>query len=208
MNILAHIYLSGSSELVLTGNFIGDAVKGKKFDVYPEMVQFGIRLHRFIDSYTDTHPLVHKSKFLLNSGYGKYSGIVTDIFYDFFLSENWVHFSNIPLKEFIYTSYEILLRNSKYFPAEVQRYFPFFIMKNWLERYGSVEGMQDVLTKMSLRTSLPDKADFGISTLQKHYTEFEDHFMEFFPELINAIRQNFRIFFPEIKYKERFLPSA
>ena len=208
MNLLAHIYLSGSSELVLTGNFIGDAVKGRKFDVYPEMVQFGIRLHRFIDSYTDTHPLVLKSKFLLNSGYGKHSGIVTDIFYDFFLSENWSHFSNIPLKEFIYTSYEILLRNSKYFPAEVKGYFPFFIMKNWLERYGSVKGIREVLTKMSVRTSLPDKTDFGMTVLQKHYTEFEDHFMEFFPELINAIRQNFRIFFPEVEYRERFLPSA
>ncbi len=208
MNFLAHIYLSGSSEPVLTGNFIADAVKGRKYDKYPDMVQYGIRLHRFIDSYTDAHPLVLKSKFLLNSGYGKYSGIVVDIFYDFFLSENWVHFSNIPLKEFIYTSYEILLRNSEYFPAEVKRYFPFFILKNWLERYGSVEGMEEVLTKMSLRTSLPDKTGFGISILQKHYTDFENHFMDFFPELMNAVRQNFRICFPEIEYRERFLPSA
>ena len=208
MNFLAHIYLSGRSEQVLTGNFIGDAVKGRKYDMYPDMVQLGIRLHRFIDSYTDTHPLVHKSKFLLNSGYGKYSGIVVDIFYDFFLSKNWMYFSNISLKEFIYTSYDILLRNTEYFPSEVKRYFPFFVLKNWLERYGSVDGMEEVLKKMSLRTSLPDKTGFGIYILQKHYADFEDHFMEFFPELMNSINQNFKIILPEIEYKERFLPSA
>ncbi|TAG37301.1 MAG: DUF479 domain-containing protein, partial [Cytophagia bacterium] len=61
MNFLAHIFLSGSDELRVVGNFIGDFVKGQKWREYPEKVQEGILLHRFIDGYTDKHTLVLQS---------------------------------------------------------------------------------------------------------------------------------------------------
>ena len=49
MNILAHLYLSGQNEDVIIGNFIGDFVKGKQIQKYPEEIVKGIRLHREID---------------------------------------------------------------------------------------------------------------------------------------------------------------
>ena len=55
MNYLAHLYLSGESEKVIVGNFIGDYVKGKSFTDYPEQIAGGIKLHRSIDSFTDQH---------------------------------------------------------------------------------------------------------------------------------------------------------
>lgn len=55
MNYLAHLYLSGESDEIKLGNFIGDFVKGNKYQHYPEMVAYGIQLHRKIDSFTATH---------------------------------------------------------------------------------------------------------------------------------------------------------
>ncbi len=208
MNLLAHIYLSGSSEEIIAGNFIGDAVKGRYYDGYPKLIQQGIRLHRHIDSFTDTHSVVHKSKFLFNSIYGHYSGVVIDIFYDYFLSENWERFSPISRERFIYNSYEILLRNSKYFPVEVKRYFPFFILRSWLETYSTMEGLHKVLSGMSIRTSLPDMANSAIELLKNNYSTLNDHFLEFFPEMIQSARKKFNILLPEIEEEERFLPSA
>ncbi len=75
MNYLAHLYLSGDSEEVLTGNFIGDAVKGKQYLNYKEDVQKGILLHRQIDSFTDKHPLVRMCSQYFRPNYGRYSGI-------------------------------------------------------------------------------------------------------------------------------------
>ena len=47
MNFLAHIYLSGEGDELLTiGNFIADTIRGKEYLQYPEAMQRGILLHR------------------------------------------------------------------------------------------------------------------------------------------------------------------
>lgn len=208
MNFLAHIYLSGESEQVLVGNFIGDAVKGRNYKNFPDLVQKGISLHRFIDSFTDTHPYVQRSKFMLNSHYHKYSGIIVDIFYDHFLTRSWKYFSDIPLREFIYNTYETLIRNSGLFPDKVKKYFPFFVLNNWLETYTCVSGIENVLQRMTMRTSLPDFTSFAIETMLKEYASFEEQFIEFFPELIDAVQENYNIKLPNYKVSKKYLPSA
>ncbi len=96
MNFLAHLYLSKKNKNILIGNFIADAVKGKKHNLYSKEVQAGILLHREIDNYTDNHPIVRKSKRRLNKRYGHYNGVIIDILYDHFLAKNWNNYSEIP----------------------------------------------------------------------------------------------------------------
>ena len=79
MNYLAHIYLSGESDEIIVGNFIGDFVKGNKYQKYPEKVAFGIQMHRSIDMFTDQHPDVREFVNILKPGYGRYAGIVADV---------------------------------------------------------------------------------------------------------------------------------
>ena len=61
MNYLAHIYLSGKNRQIQIGNFVGDAVKGKAYNSYPDFFRKGILLHRLIDSFADTHPAVKEA---------------------------------------------------------------------------------------------------------------------------------------------------
>ena len=42
MNVLAHIYLSGDSDKIIIGNYIGDYVKGKDYLKYPDLIRKGI----------------------------------------------------------------------------------------------------------------------------------------------------------------------
>jgi acyl carrier protein phosphodiesterase len=192
----------------MVGNFIGDAVKGRHYKNYPEPVQNGISLHRFIDHYIDNHPVSHQSKMLVAPHYGKFSGVVIDIFYDHFLSINWSRFSNIPLHEFIYSTHDILLRYTSLFPPRVKRYFPFFILNSWMESYTCVSGIESVLERMSKRTSLPDRTKVGIEILLSHYSEFEDHFLDFFPQIMDAIQDEFSIVFDNDHKYLQYLPSA
>ena len=37
MNVLAHIYLSGDSDQIIIGNYIGDYVKGRDYLKYPDL---------------------------------------------------------------------------------------------------------------------------------------------------------------------------
>ena len=62
MNVLAHIYLSGDSDEIIIGNYIGDYVKGRDYLKYPELIRKGIIIHRHIDDFTDRHPVVHRSQ--------------------------------------------------------------------------------------------------------------------------------------------------
>lgn len=86
MNYLAHIYLSGKNRQIQIGNFVGDAVKGKAYNSYPDFFRKGILLHRLIDSFADTHPAVKEAVSLGKPLFGRYSAAVTDIFFDHFLA--------------------------------------------------------------------------------------------------------------------------
>lgn len=208
MNFLAHIYLSGNNEEILVGNFIGDAVKGRDFSRFPNLVRKGLSLHRFIDSFTDTHPVVHKSKFLLSSRYHKYAGIVVDILYDYFLSNAWSTYSNEPIREFIYRNNDILFQHSYEFPKEVKRLFPFFILNNWLETYTTLEGIGKVLSRMARYTTLPNESDFAIQIVKDHFEELNDHFQTFFPEIIDAVSERYDIHFSVITDLKEYMPRA
>ena len=62
MNFLAHIYLSGDDPNIMVRNFIGDFVKGRNLaEQLGTAVGKGIELHRAIDEFTDSHPVVRQS---------------------------------------------------------------------------------------------------------------------------------------------------
>ena len=197
MNFLAHIYLSGNNDLIKIGNFVGDWIKGNEFKKYVPDIQKGILMHRFIDSYTDNHPIVKKSKNRLNDKYHKYSGIIIDIFYDHFLAKNWQTYSPVILNDFISSLKESLLINMHHFSPEIQEFIPRFMKFGWMESYVTLEGIELVLQGMSRHTSLPDKTEDAIKILQVYYTNFENEFLEYFPQLIKRIEEDYEVELPK-----------
>jgi len=116
MNFLAHQYLSGNNNQLKIGNFIADAVKGKQYLNYSKDIQNGILLHREIDTFTDNHTLVKKSKQHLNARYGHYKGVIIDIFYDHFLAKNWSNYHLMPLEKYTAKTYILMQENSNDLP--------------------------------------------------------------------------------------------
>ncbi|MEX1384324.1 ACP phosphodiesterase [Lutibacter sp.] len=184
MNFLAHLYLSKDNKNILIGNFISDAIKGKKYKKYPKEIQAGILLHREIDTFTDTHPIVKKSMRRLNKRYRHYNGVIIDILYDHFLAKNWSDYSEIPLELYAENVYSFLSENSDTFPEELQHLLPYMIQYNWLVNYASLEGIERVLKGMNKRTKGISKMDLAIEDLKLHYSEFEADFTAYFQELI------------------------
>jgi len=189
LNFLAHIFLSGDTEEVMIGNFIGDAIKGNNYNSYSENIKKGILLHRKIDSFTDTHPLVIKSIKRLRTNYGKYAGIVIDIFYDHFLSVNWSVFSQTERKIFINNTYQTIVSYNYILPDKVKRFLPYMIQNNWLESYIEISSIKNVLNGMTRHTSLPNKTDFAMQILKNNYELFEIEFNAFFSEIIEYAKK-------------------
>ncbi len=193
MNVLAHIYLSGDSDKVIIGNYIGDYVKGRDYLNYPDLVRKGIILHRHIDGFTDRHPVVHRSKIFFSKKYYKYAGVVTDIIYDHFLTKEWNFFSLRPLEIVTYNFYRALVYNYDILPDKVRDMMPFFIINNWIESYQTLNGIKHVLKTLSSHTTLPKQTGFAMRILKKNYFSLQDDFMEFFPELIDYVEKDFGI---------------
>ena len=167
MNFLAHIYLSGDDEAITVGNFMADSIKGKKYLNYPKGIQKGILLHRSIDYFTDTHPVVRKSSARLFEKYSHYNGVIIDIFYDHFLAANWSSYSSTPLEIFVVDFYKLLERNTEYLPEPVKNFFPYMVKDNWLLSYANLDGIARILHQMNIRTKKRVNMDRAVEDLKK-----------------------------------------
>lgn len=183
VNFLAHIYLSNDEDLLTIGNFMADGIKGKKYLNYPEDIQRGILLHRWIDSYTDSHPIVKQSTKRLHHKYGHYSGVIVDIFYDHFLAHNWQDYHQTPLDKYVSNFYKLLEENYDLLSPRIQKMMIPMMEQNWLLSYATLEGIETVLYNMNIRTKRRVPMDEAVQDLQEHYGAFQDEFETFFEEL-------------------------
>ncbi|UWY27759.1 acyl carrier protein phosphodiesterase [Flavobacterium sp. TR2] len=183
MNFLAHIYLSGDNDLIKIGNFMADGIRGKQFEHFPEDVQKGILLHRFIDTYTDSHDIFRKSTKRLHDRYHHYAGVIVDIVYDHFLAKNWTQYSDEKLELFIKRFYHSLHDNYDILTEKTQGLMPYMIERNWLLSYRTTEGIQNILTQMDRRSKNISQMQFAVEELTEFYDEFEDEFTLFFEEM-------------------------
>ncbi len=183
MNFLSHLFLSGESEGLLIGNFIADSVKGSTFNQFSPEIQKGILLHRKIDTYTDSHPIVEISKERLRGKYKKYASVIIDIYYDHYLASNWTSYSNESLDEYSKKIYFLINQHKHSFPLKSQLFTKYMLEHNILIGYAHLEGIERVLQGMARRASFVSNMEFAIHDLREHYLLFENEFKLFFPQL-------------------------
>lgn len=183
MNFLAHIFLSGDNPGLIVGNFMGDSVKGRLPQDDVDDITHGVILHRAIDSFTDSHETVRRSTARLHKNYGKYSGVIVDIFYDHFLAHFWEDFSHEPFSDFVSHRYQLLSDHVHLMPEPTQNMLPYMVKYDWLTSYTTVEGIESALNGLSRRVPHDSGMERAGNELRSHYTEFENEFREFFPEM-------------------------
>jgi acyl carrier protein phosphodiesterase len=193
MNFLAHIYLSGADPEVQLGNFMADAVKGNQYVHYPSGIQIGIKLHRFIDSFTDAHPVFRQSKSRLHGKqFGHYTGVIMDMFYDHFLAANWAEFHHQPLEVFTAEFYGIIQQHKAKTPERTQYLIPYMIEQNWLMQYQSIEGLKNILSQMNRRTKGRSNMDQATNELTQYYPLFQSEFYDFFASIQKEVGAELR----------------
>lgn len=183
MNYLAHIYLSGDNDLLKIGNFMADSVRGNSYLNYPEEIKKGILLHRYIDTFTDAHPIYRKSKHRLHQKYGHYSGVIMDIVYDHYLAKNWANYSDQKLEHYADNFYKLLQDNYYVLTDRTKGMLPYLMTGNWLVSYATLAGLEIILFQMDYRTKHRAHMQEAMVELAQFYTEFEDEFRLFFEEL-------------------------
>lgn len=193
MNYLAHLFLAGTNPEILVGNFIADHVKGsKKFD-YSSKIQYGIGMHRSIDIYTDSHPVVHESIIRLRPHFHKYAGVVVDMFYDHFLAANFHEYSDMDLVEFSNTRFQILSLQKTLLPERSARLLYYMEKQNWLLSYRHFDGMQQAFSGMAKRTAFTSNMENAVEFLKKDYSLYQSEFALYIADLQRYVNDNFEV---------------
>jgi acyl carrier protein phosphodiesterase len=185
MNHLAHFFLSDNKEDIMIGNFIADFISNKELPLYTEGVQKGIMLHRDIDAFTDSHPLVKQGTKRLHPFHHKYAPVIVDIYYDFLLAKNWSTYApSVKMTDFIENIYRILKKRHEELPEKLKKRLPYMIKNNWLMTYTTLEGLNDTFERVERQAAFP--GNFGNAThhLEVYMEEFEEEFNNFFPDLM------------------------
>ncbi len=192
MNFLAHFYLSHMDDALIIGNFLGDFVKGQQYRDYPDTIAGGIMLHREIDHFTDHHPVHRQSKRRLGDRYGHYAGVAIDMFYDHILAVNWVSYADVPLPDFSRHVYSVLKANESMLPETARHVLRYMAEQDWLLHYQKIESIQNALRGISRRTAFVSNLENAVLDLEAFFPEFEQDFINFFPEIISHTQTNSR----------------
>jgi acyl carrier protein phosphodiesterase len=196
MNFLAHAFLSRSSPELLIGGLLGDFVKGREHLLeYSPAVCAGIILHRAIDRYTDAHTIVRASCALISPARRRYAAILVDVFYDHFLARHWARYAELPLEDFTQQVYATLLPDIASYPERLQRILPRMAADDWLASYAEIESVDAALHGIARRFQRYPRAAVlteGVQELLHHYAALEQHFLDFFPELIGFVENEQR----------------
>ncbi|MDD2799189.1 MAG: ACP phosphodiesterase [Bacteroidales bacterium] len=189
MNYLAHIFLSDNIRQRQVGNFIGDFVKGNQYENYPTEIKRGILLHRQIDNYTDSHPVVKETIIKLRETFGRYSGIVTDIYFDYFLAKNFSDYAEKQsLRDLSLRFYSSAVINHRHLPPRVKGFIWHFISTHRLGKYATLEGLKESLQIMERHKTPAISPDIAIAFLIENHTVLEKQFQLFFPDLILFVK--------------------
>ena len=187
MNYLVHFLLAGDDDELRLGNLLGEYVKGRveRFQ-HPgatARLRTGIQMHRTIDTFSDRHPAVHRSKRIVSAEYGRLSGVIVDVFYDHVLARRWAEIHPRPLGDYTQDVYRTLNGNLHRLPAPVHPLIKAMSRGDWLSGYASQRGIERALQGMAHRR--PVAADIATAgrLLSDHFDRFSDDFDEFLPEL-------------------------
>lgn len=189
MNYLAHSILSFSDEQ-LVGNMIADFIKNNERENFPPEIQKGIKLHRFIDTFTDSHSEIHEAKKFFSPLVRLYSGAFVDVAFDYFTAH---HYEESSLRKHSEKVYKTLWENEKYLPENFRKMFVKMEQDDWLTNYRQDWGirfsMQNVLNKAKyLEKDLP-VFDIFLNNKEKLGYFFD----RFFPEIFSVCEREFKI---------------
>ncbi|MES2567862.1 MAG: acyl carrier protein phosphodiesterase [Bacteroidota bacterium] len=158
-------------------------MQGNNFEGLTEGIILGIRLHRKIDVFTDSHPIYLTSKHRFSKEFDKYSGVLMDIIYDHYLAKNFNRYSTQSLQEHASFIYDLIGNNYQYLPENAKRFYGYMTERNILFHYSTLDGIETVLTHLSHRIRNRFELQKAIPILEKEYKEIEEEFFLFFDDL-------------------------
>ena len=189
MNFLAHIHIAVHCHSDVTGNLLGDFVKGDPEKHYPAEIVQGIRLHRFVDRYTDSHPFMLEAKQLFPRELRRFAPIALDVFWDHCLANRWDDFCDQPLSQFIADAENGVREKLEAapdigYPHQYQQVTERMWRNNWLGSYVRLEIIEIALRRMSERSPRMGKLEECFQPISQNYDKLLSIFIRLYPDIL------------------------
>ncbi|MGC3961294.1 MAG: ACP phosphodiesterase [Verrucomicrobiota bacterium] len=186
MNWLAHALLSENAPAFRLGNLLPDFLTATELAQLDSVLQPGIACHRWIDAFTDQHPVVRRSirRFVI---YRRVAPVLVDVFYDHFLSVDWPQHSAQSLESFVAEVYGAFDIHRAQLPETLWPPLQRMRAEDWLGSYRDFDGLRRTLARMERRFRRQVDLVGGVAELEKNYVELHADFREFFPALRAAV---------------------
>jgi acyl carrier protein phosphodiesterase len=179
MNYLAHAWLAGDLPADRLGGLIGDFVKGPLPAGLPADVAAGVRLHRQIDVFADTHPAFRRSRERVTPLRRRFGGVMVDMFYDHFLARHWMQYHPLPLEHFSAEMYRLMGIHAPLLPPALAAILPRMREADWLASYRSPDAIAIALDRMAMRLRRANPLPGAGEELRAGYAGFEADFFDF-----------------------------
>lgn len=188
MNFLGHLLVSGNDPLVITGNFMGDAVKGRDLSAHPGRIQEGLRMHRTIDTFTDNHAIALQGRERLRQHCGKYAGVALDLFIDHALASQWKEASGETgsLEAYARRMYALLGAHAHLMPERTRRMLHYMQQGDWLSSYARIDGIARALSGLAGRVPGGSVLVGAERVLTEHLDEYRSEGLD----LLGRLRQH------------------
>ncbi|TDR19450.1 ACP phosphodiesterase [Marinicella litoralis] len=187
MNWLAHTLLSKNNIEYQLGNVLADPLRGAAWKGASQSLIEGMKMHKAIDKFTDKHPVLTLSKSKLGSK-GHLKGVVLDLLYDHFLSQNWQAYCRYDLTDFLLVFNRKAFVSSRDYPDKAKRIVSRMAETNLLGNYQTFNGLiialERIDQRLSARTHARETATQYLPVLEQHYDDLKADFTAFFPELV------------------------
>lgn len=161
MNFLAHALLAGDTPSLIVGGVVGDWIKGRLPGTLPDDLARGVTLHRAIDYFAESHPAFNRSRSRVSAERRRYAGVLVDVFYDHLLARNWATIHRQPLSNYCENVYRLVRDRMNDLPVSAHPALELMAKEDWLTSYVHIDGIADVLTRMSRRARQPNPLAHG-----------------------------------------------
>jgi acyl carrier protein phosphodiesterase len=189
MNFLAHALLAGEAPALIVGGVVGDWIKGLLPAGLPDDLAKGVALHRAIDHFAETHPAFCRSRSRISPARRRYAGVLVDVFYDHLLARDWATIHPQPLHEYCETVYGLIDARLPDLPASAHPALKLMAKEDWLSSYAQIEGIADVLARMSRRARQPNPLAQGELELLADVEGFTGDFYEWLSDTREFCRE-------------------
>jgi acyl carrier protein phosphodiesterase len=189
MNYLAHLYIAEQTKTSHLGSLLGDFVKGSDYKNYSQEIGLGIELHRYVDSYIDSHPLVLEAKRLFEGKARRFSGIALDMLWDHFLALHWHEYDDQPLEQFCkHCEKEIAQKFDANLPDRFLKVNQLIWKQRWLQSYQEMDNIRFALERISKRRTAFSQLTECYPYLELHYQDLLVCFDQVYPDVLNAAK--------------------